>query len=170
MERLTILSYGAIEGIEERKAFEAMASEWRLWGFRLALKITGCPESSEDALQDALLRAFRSASKLRDPQAAGAWFRRIVVRCAMEQSVLPPTSELDNQQERDRQFGLEEVLQVRSTLGRMKPEQRALLALSVGEGLSYEEIGETLGIKTGTVASRIHAAKQAFRERWEEAE
>jgi len=59
-------------------------------------------------------------------------------------------------------------LAVRQALARLEPEQRALLALATGEGLSYREISETLGVPEGTVGSRLHAAKAAFKRVWEE--
>lgn len=164
MEELAIWSAVGQTQWARSASFEALATEWRLWGYRLALKITGCPEAAEDAIQDALVRAYRSAHQLHDLQAASAWFRRIVVRCAMDQHPGPVSAFSEAAQQPS--LLLEDALQVRRTMGRLRPDQRAILALAVGEGLSYEEIGRALGVPTGTVGSRLHAAKEAFRLAW----
>jgi RNA polymerase sigma factor (sigma-70 family) len=48
-------------------------------------------------------------------------------------------------------------------LDELPPDFRAAVVLCDVEGLSYEEIGATLGIKLGTVRSRIHRGRQALR-------
>ena len=55
---------------------------------------------------------------------------------------------------------------VRHALSRLAPKDRALLALAHMEGLSYAELSDTLGIPSGTVGSRLHAAREAFRKEW----
>jgi RNA polymerase sigma-70 factor (ECF subfamily) len=138
---------------------------WRDWGFRVALKITGCHEAAFDALQEALIRAVRSQMSLRDPAMAHSWFRRILIRCALAQKptvqfALADTGSIELGE------GAIEAIHVRATLSRLKPKQRAILALALGEGLSYEEIAEALGIPIGTVGSRLSAAREAFRKAW----
>lgn len=168
MERAASIVFCSLNADDGARAFEVRISEWRGWGFRLALKITGCPEAAHDALQNATLRALRSRRALRDPGAELAWFRKIVVRCAMDQK--PPASiDVDSLQISDEQE-LEERIQVRRTLSRLKPSQRAILALALGEEFSYAEIAEILGIPMGTVASQLNAAKEAFRRLWREEE
>ena len=53
---------------------------------------------------------------------------------------------------------------LQSALDSLAPEFRAAVVLCDIEGLSYEEIGATLGVKLGTVRSRIHRGRQAIRE------
>ena len=53
---------------------------------------------------------------------------------------------------------------LQSALDSLAPEFRAAIVLCDIEGLSYEEIGATLGVKLGTVRSRIHRGRQALRE------
>src|SRR6202012_5724314 len=57
---------------------------------------------------------------------------------------------------------LDPVLQ--ASLDELAPEFRAAVVLCDIEGLSYEEIGATLGVKLGTVRSRIHRGRQALRD------
>jgi RNA polymerase sigma-70 factor (ECF subfamily) len=56
---------------------------------------------------------------------------------------------------------LDPVLQ--AALHELAPEFRAAVVLCDVEGLSYEEIGATLGVKLGTVRSRIHRGRAALR-------
>jgi RNA polymerase sigma-70 factor (ECF subfamily) len=60
----------------------------------------------------------------------------------------------------------QERVAIRHVLARLKPDQQAILALFIGEGWTHAEIAETLKIPPGTVASRIHSAKEAFRREW----
>ena len=53
---------------------------------------------------------------------------------------------------------------VQAALKALPPEYRAAVILCDIEGLSYEEIGATLGVKLGTVRSRIHRGRQALRD------
>ena len=77
-----------------------------------------------------------------------------------------PTTEL--QAEEAHSPDLDGQIQVARTLQRLKPDQRALLALALGEGLSYRETAAALSIPEGTVSSRLNTAKVAFRKLWEE--
>jgi RNA polymerase sigma factor (sigma-70 family) len=52
-------------------------------------------------------------------------------------------------------------------LARLPVSHRVVLILHTREGLSEPEIATTLGIPAGTVKSRLHRARAAFREGWE---
>lgn len=54
---------------------------------------------------------------------------------------------------------------IQAALDALPPKYRAAVVLSDVEGLSYEEIAATLGIKMGTVRSRIHRGRAMLRER-----
>ena len=136
--------------------------------YRLALAIVGDPELAEDVAQETLARAFRDRRQLRDRSAVEAWLRRIAVRQALnacrtrrpERLVTEPTDNTDST------LGFA----VREALARLKPEHSMVLALAMYEGLTHREIADTLGVPEGTVASRVHAAKAAFRKVWEDEE
>lgn len=146
----------------------ASIDRWRVWGYRLALKITGCPDAAADAVQEALIRAHRSRRSLRSVEAADGWFKKTLVRAALDQRARESRVVPEETAVSDPDLGAS--LQVRLTLRKLKPEQRALLALALGAGYSYAEIAYLLDVPEGTVASRLHAAKSAFRKKWEEAQ
>ena len=159
-----------VKPVEVAETFDAVSSAGRVWGFRAAFKRTGCPDAAEDALQEALLRALRSRGSLRNPESGTAWFRRILVRCAIGQIPARPFEPSEEPIAESAETAILEALHVRRTLCQLRPTHRAVLALAIGEGLSYAEIADAMGVREGTVASRLHAAKKAFRTLWEDEE
>jgi RNA polymerase sigma-70 factor (ECF subfamily) len=129
--------------------------------YRLALAIIGRPEVAEDVAQDSLLRGLRHQESLEDPL---TWLRVATVRRALSalKSARPDISESEPSSRPD----AAEAIAVRQTLAALPPDQQTILALALGEGWSYGEIAEALEIPIGTVGSRIHAAKEAFRKKW----
>lgn len=134
--------------------------------FRLALAIVGAADLAEDAAQDALVRAARNRHKLGGVDDPHAWLRRVVVRCSL--TVLGERSRVADVSEAA-VAPCETDVAVRDALSRLKPRDRALLALVHFEGLGYAEIADVLGIPIGTVGSRLHAAREAFRKEWGDA-
>ena len=153
-----------MEDAMRQEAVDGFLAECRPWVFRLALKITGNLEAAEDATQEALLRASKSRAKLAGASNPEAWLRKVAVRCAIDriEEELPQLQEAPANIEDPAEF-----LAVQQVLARLSLDHRTVLALSLGEGLSYRELAETLGIPEGTVASRLNAAKTAFQKEWE---
>jgi RNA polymerase sigma-70 factor (ECF subfamily) len=134
--------------------------------FRLALAITGSTDSAEDVTQDVSCRIARSFGSLQIPQGEWSWIRSITVRCAAERA-----GQSQPLQIREEIFAKspdpDQAIAVAQVLARLTTDHRTALALHVYEGMTYQEIAETLGISIGTVSSRIFHAKQRFRELWE---
>ncbi|MEO7665188.1 MAG: RNA polymerase sigma factor [Candidatus Limnocylindrales bacterium] len=138
--------------------------------FAVAQRILRDVDRSEDAVQEALVIAWRDLPGLRDPDRFDAWLRRLLVRATLAEAarerrtvaplrVLPidvaaPTDEYVSVADRD---------QLDRGFRRLPPQQRVLLALRHFEGLEPTEIAETLGIPVGTVRSRLHHAHRAMR-------
>jgi RNA polymerase sigma-70 factor (ECF subfamily) len=152
---------------------EAYADLIRVRGDRLyalAQRILRDVDRAEDALQEALVIAWRDLPSLRDPDRFDAWLHRLVVRaCVFEASrarrlasnlrVLPielPTGDDD--------FGLvADRDQLERGFRRLDPRQRALLVLRHFEGRDLAQIADILGIPVGTARSRLHHAHRAMR-------
>jgi RNA polymerase sigma-70 factor (ECF subfamily) len=105
---------------------------------------------------------------LREPAALFGWARRIAVResvrVARGAAAVVPVDVLDSLPGRaDPELGVD----VADTLQRLGPEQRAILVLRDLEGLDVAEAARLLDVAPGTVKSRLHRARAAFRERWE---
>src|SRR5262249_6179261 len=57
----------------------------------------------------------------------------------------------------------ERITEVQQALARLSPEHRAVLVFKDVEGMKYEEMAEVLGIRIGTVRSRLHRARLELR-------
>ena len=147
---------------------DAFVRRWRADVYRVCLMITGRPESAEDAAQDALLRAVRKLPEVEVMQSEWAWLRVIAIRRALTHVKRQKFwKELDEFQP-GKPDGSDERLAVEHTLSRLKPDHRLILGLALGEGMTQTEIAAALDIPEGTAASRLYAARHAFRKIWEE--
>lgn len=155
----------ALQALSRRSRSEVVdfLRDARPWAYRLALAVVGIAEVAEDVAQESIVRAWRSQGKLTQADDMRAWLRTVVVRQAITALKRRTFSEIPEVAAKDE----EPSMQVRAVLMTMPPETRALLALAYFEGLTYAELAEVLGIPEGTVASRLHAAKSAFRTEWE---
>ena len=138
--------------------------------FVLAQRILRDVDRAEDALQDALIIAWRDLPDLRDPDRFDAWLHRLVVRSCLTEAkrerqrvthlrVLPmdvPTAIDDFLTVVDRD-------QLERGFRRLPPDQRVLLVLRHLEGRDLTDIAEILGIPVGTAGSRLHHAHRAMR-------
>ena len=164
MEERVIRGFGNKAEIEDQaiKTIEL----YRERVYRLALAIVCDPDLAEDVAQETLSRAFRDRSQLKNSSSIEAWLRRITVRQALNacRTRRPERLEAEPVDDTDETLNFE----VRQALLQLKPNHSTILALAMYEGLTHREIAETLDIPEGTVASRIHAAKEAFRKVWED--
>jgi RNA polymerase sigma-70 factor (ECF subfamily) len=143
----------------------------RLWA--VALRTTGDPDEAADALQDAMIAAFRRAGSYRGDAAVTTWLHRIVVNACLDRLrrrkvrlTDPLPNDLDDPPRRHAheeraQVDPAEVAEsherrrlVMAALDRLPPDQRAALVLVDMEGYSVAEAAELLDLPAGTVKSR----------------
>ncbi len=137
----------------------------RLWG--IALRTMRDPDEAADALQEAMISAFRRAGGFRGDAAVTTWLHRIVVNACLDRirrnavrrtEALPQNADLDlglalgDGTEQIEQAETRDAVQV--ALGQISPDQRAAIVLVDMEGYSVEEAAVLLGCPTGTVKSR----------------
>jgi RNA polymerase sigma-70 factor (ECF subfamily) len=138
--------------------------------FALAQRILRDVDRTEDALQEALVIAWRDLPGLRDADRFDAWLHRLVVRSCVHEAmrerrvvanlrVLP----LDLPSARDDLLSLEDRDLLERGFRRLDAQQRAILALRHFAGYEPVEIAELLGIPAGTARSRLHHAHRAMR-------
>ena len=142
--------------------------------YRLAYRLTGNQHDAEDLTQEVFVRVFRSLSSY-TPGTFEGWLHRITTnlfldlvrrRARIRFDALPADAERLPSGDRgpaqvydDAQFDHD----VQAALDALPPDFRAAVVLCDLEGLSYEEIAATLGIKIGTVRSRIHRGRCQLR-------
>jgi RNA polymerase sigma factor (sigma-70 family) len=144
--------------------------------YRLAYRLTGNPYDAEDLTQDVFVRVFRSLSSY-TPGTFEGWLHRITTNLFLDQVRRKQRIRFDalGDDAGDRLAGREpgpaQVYEdehfdtdVQRALDALPPDFRAAVVLCDIEGLSYEEIAATLGVKLGTVRSRIHRGRAQLRE------
>lgn len=146
----------------------------RLWA--VALKTTGDPEDAADALQDALISAYRRASQFRGESQVTTWLHRIVVNACldrMRRRGTRPTVPLPVEEEtgvplpdpEDRIARRELQLDIAAALAELPEDQREAVALVDIEGWSIEQAALMLGCPPGTVKSRCSRGRAKLAKR-----
>ncbi|MFP3988105.1 RNA polymerase sigma factor SigE [Streptomyces sp. E11-3] len=143
--------------------------------YRLAYRLTGNQHDAEDLTQEVFVRVFRSLSTY-TPGTFEGWLHRITTNLFLDMvrrkqrirfdalgddaaERLPSREPSPQQVFQDTHFDAD----VQQALDTLAPEFRAAVVLCDIEGLSYEEIAATLGVKLGTVRSRIHRGRSQLR-------
>jgi RNA polymerase sigma-70 factor (ECF subfamily) len=154
----------------DREAFGALVGliSDRMYG--LAARILRDSDLAEDALQGALINAWRQLPDLRDPDRFEAWVRKVLVHACYAEArrrrswaanvrVLP----VDGPAGADDIVSIDDRDQLDRAFRRLSVEQRAIFVLHHHEGRSLVEIADTLGIPAGTARSRLHYATRVLR-------
>lgn len=151
--------------------------------YRLAYHLTGNQHDAEDLTQDVFVRVFNSLSQYK-PGTFEGWLHRITTNLFLDRMRRKSRIRFDFMADDDASVATgdsfdrnersgqpEEAFEMAhlgadivAALAELPPEYRAAVVLSDIEGLSYEEIAATLGIKLGTVRSRLSRARARLRE------
>ncbi len=134
----------------------------------MAYRYTSNPSEAEDIAQDALLRAWRRRSTLRDGARRKDWLATIVRNEAFRQHarVRPdPVAEVEPREgvEDERIISTVERADLHAALKRLDERDRQLLQLRYNEDLTQEAIARRLGIPDGTVKVRLHRVRHKLR-------
>jgi len=142
--------------------------------YRLAYRLTGNRHDAEDLTQEVFVRVFRSLSTY-TPGTFEGWLHRITTNLFLDMArrkqrirfdPLPDDAERIPGRERSPQQVYDDEHfdgDVQAALDALPPDFRAAVVLCDLEGLPYDEIAATLGIKVGTVRSRIHRGRAQLR-------
>jgi RNA polymerase sigma-70 factor (ECF subfamily) len=169
--------------VRDEDACSELVSEHQRMVYQLSLNLLGDHNEALDLSQEVFLRVFRTIHRFRGQSALRTWIYRIVVNQArnrqrwwrrrhrsqqisLEEHIRdhgdPP--EQSNGAAPDRMLGQKQLAErLRIALDRLPFDQKTALVLREIDGLSYEEIGFSLGIAVGTVKSRLARAREALR-------
>lgn len=155
--------------------WEEVVTEHSARVYRLAYRLTGNVHDAEDLTHDVFVRVFRSLHTYR-PGTFEGWLHRITTNVFLDKmrrrqriridalseeaaARIPSRSVSPDQLYADTHFDDD----IQKALAALSPDFRAAVVLCDIEGLTYEEVAETLGIKLGTVRSRIHRGRAQLR-------
>jgi RNA polymerase sigma-70 factor (ECF subfamily) len=155
----------------DHEAFDALATAAYHRLYAIARRILRDGYAAEDAVQDALVRAWRDLRGLRDRDRFDAWLHRLLVHACQDQvrrrrrrpfevSVLT----IDQPTVEDRLSQLVDRDELERAFLRLPVEQRAALVLTHYIGLPAAEVASILGVPVGTVYSRLHNGARTMRD------
>ena len=158
-------------------AFEAQLAACGPLAFRVARSVLRNTADAEDVAQEALLRAFRRAHHLREPERFRGWLVRIAFRLALDrvraakrreqretlwsrpERRAPPATAEDLAARKQFQQQLDRVME------ELPGKLRMVLLLSAMQGHTLEEVSTLLGVPLGTVKSRLFLARKKLAEK-----
>ncbi len=140
--------------------------------YRLAYSWCHDPMLADDLAQQALTKALRSSSQLRDLAQMQAWLFRILSNCwrdhlrrSREMVDIDEAPQITEQTPERLHARSQVVLEVRQAVSALPEGQRQVLTLVDLEGFSYAEVAQILEVPVGTVMSRLSRARGALRKR-----
>jgi RNA polymerase sigma-70 factor (ECF subfamily) len=167
-------------------AYEELVQRYGARMLAAARRILGNDEDAADALQDALLSAFKALASFDGASGLGTWIHRIAINAALmklrsgrrrrEESIdplLPAYTEFGHRIESPRAapdtaaapaVQAEMAALVRRAIDRLPENHRIALVLRDIEQFENEELARRLGITVNAAKIRVHRARQALRE------
>lgn len=154
----------------DRDAFASLVHQVSDSLFAVAFRILRDTGLAEDALQNALVTAWRQLPRLRDSGRFEAWIHRILVHACYDESrdsrrFAANFRVLDagTASSPDTSRALAERDELERAFRKVPLDQRAVFVLHHYVGLPLVEVAETLGIPAGTARSRLHYATRSLR-------
>jgi RNA polymerase sigma-70 factor (ECF subfamily) len=185
MQELVLIQPGTVRNESAREAaqaegkreFELRLSECGQLSYRVARGVLRNTADAEDVAQEALLRAYRSFDRLRNPNRFRAWLVRISFRLALDR-----LRSAKRREQRDLEWSQparqpaiataedlaasnEFQVHLERALAELPEKLRLVLLLAAMEGHTIEEIATMVGIPVGTVKSRIFFARKQLAEK-----
>ncbi|MGH7355345.1 MAG: sigma-70 family RNA polymerase sigma factor [Candidatus Rokuibacteriota bacterium] len=160
-------------------AFEELVIAYQHRVFGVALRMLGNRAEAEEIAQETFLRAHRALADFRGDAKLSTWLYAIASRLCLnrlaggerrrvregEEALLRLASDDAGAAARLERSELEQALT--AAIEALPEERRIVVVLRDVQGLSYDEIAETLGLEPGTVRSRLHRARMDLKAKLE---
>jgi RNA polymerase sigma factor (sigma-70 family) len=156
----------------DMSAFEDLVDRHRMAVYRLARSVTGNHHDADDAAQETFLRVYRALGSYDPNRPFKPWLKRITyntslntIRAGKSRSRgfvdgdIPDVAD-QNPGQPERMEADENVASVDHAVQNLPGELRATLLLRAVEGMSYKDIATAMGVKIGTVMSRLSRARE----------
>ena len=168
----------------DRSAFDLLVIKYQHKILKLVMRYVRDPSEALDVTQEAFLKAYRAAPSFRGDSAFYTWLYRIAINTAKnylvaagrrpshfnldlqdpeQQDLLSDLRELDTPEGIAQSDDIREV--ITKAIADLPEELRTAILLREIEGMSYEEIAQTMECPVGTVRSRIFRAREAIDKR-----
>jgi RNA polymerase sigma-70 factor (ECF subfamily) len=154
----------------DQSAFEGLVQRYQKVLYTVALRMLGNPEDAKDATQTAFVRAYERLDTFDEQYRFFSWIYRILMNECLnvlrgrrpEDELSPALATVGGPYEAA--MSTERRAQIQAALVRLSPDHRAVVVLRHFVGLSYDEMGDALGVPSKTVKSRLHSARQRLGE------
>ena len=165
----------------DKQAFDVLVLKYQNKIIQLIYRYVHDPEEAQDVAQEAFIKAYKALGRFRGDSAFYTWLYRIAINTAKNYLVAssrrPPKSDIDAQdaEQYEGAVGLKEYAtpermllrdeiqtSIAQAIDELPDELRTAITLRELEGLSYEEIAQTMDCPIGTVRSRIFRARDAI--------
>lgn len=156
----------------EREAFRHLVERYQDVLYGTAVLMTGDRAQAEEHVQEAFLAAWRGMPGFHSERPVKPWLMRILVNTVMSQRRrrVVATVPLEYESESDESRPAEEIeaqhdrLAIREALSDLNPDQRQVVVLRFFAGLTVPQLAEAIGVREGTVKSRLHRALGQLRD------
>lgn len=173
---------------QDEAAFDQIVRLYADRIYNYVRRMVGNPQDAEDITQEVFIRAYQGLSQFDGRASFSTWLFRIATNLCIDHKrrqsrrvqTVPYHHDESDEEEGDWEFPdtnqpsaldhlLSQELQavVEGAIERLNPKLKTVLLLYDVEGLSYEQIAETLGIPMGTVKSRLFTAREQIRKQVE---
>jgi len=165
----------------DKRAFDLLVLKYQQKVINLVSRYVRDSSEAQDVAQEAFIKAYRALPRFRGDSAFYTWLYRIAINTAknhiVSQSRRPPSNGVETEvaEQLDAGVRLQEhatpenflledeiALTVRQAIDNLPDDLRTAITLRELEGLSYEEIANTMSCPVGTVRSRIFRAREAI--------
>lgn len=165
----------------DKSAFDLLVRKYQFKIIKLISRYVHDPSEASDVAQEAFLKAYRALPGFRGESAFYTWLYRIAINTAknyiVAQSRRPPGADIDAQEaeqfegqvflkeyETPERLLLKDEIEatVFKAIEELPEDLRTAITLRELEGMSYEEIAQSMGCPIGTVRSRIFRARESI--------